>query len=105
MSIFKKLAMDIVGGDTPVIPGRNELRPQEETAAPTPKADTQGPFTDTTVRGHQETMHGELSRAFDNYVPSVQDYNNTIGGLMAAKIEEISGSTAASQALARHSKA
>ena len=83
--------------------GRNDLRPLNPgPSAVGMKADTQGPFTDLTAKGHEETMHGELHRAFDQYLPSVKDYHNTIGAVLSAKIEEISGSTAASQALARH---
>lgn len=105
MNIFAKLAFDHIVGDTPVIPGGNELRPARPPAPPEVKADTQGPLTDLTVDGHRETMHGELERSFDNYMPSVDDFKNTIGNVLSAKIEEISGSTAASQALHRHRKA
>lgn len=106
MNIFTKLAYDHlidVKGDSPLIPGKNELRPSNPGPIPvSQKVDTGGPFLDTTVKGHEETMHGELSRGFDNYVPSVRDYHATIGNVMSAKIDEISGSSAASQALARH---
>lgn len=106
MNIFSKLAYDHiidVKGDTPVISGPNDLRPSNPPEPPvTLKADSHGPLTDLYVKKHKETMHGELSRAFDNFVPSVTDWHNTIGNVMSAKIDEISGSTAASQALARH---
>lgn len=104
MNIFTKLAYDhIIGGDTPLITGPNDLRPSDPSAPPLDmKADAQGPLTDATAAGHKETMHGELARAFDNFVPSVNDWKTTIGNLMSAKIDEISGSTAASQALSRH---
>ena len=106
MSIFSKFAYDQtidVKGDSPVISGPNDLRPSDPSPPPVSlKADVQGPLTDLTAEGHKQTMHGELSRAFDNYIPSVEDWGNTIGQLMSARINEISGSTAASQALARH---
>ena len=106
MSIFSKLAYDHVidvKGDSPMITGPNDLRPSDPSPPPVSmKADVQGPLTDLTVEGHKQTMHGELSRAFDNYLPSVEDWGNTIGQLMSARINEISGSTAASQALTRH---
>lgn len=92
-----------VGGDSPWIAGKNDLRPLDPPEAPVhQKPDTQGPMGDMVVQRHKDTMHGELHRAFDNYLPSVRDYHSTIGQLMAAKIEEISGSSAASQALVRH---
>jgi hypothetical protein len=106
MSIFSKLAYDHiidVKGDSPMILGPNDLRPSDPSPPPVSmKADVQGPLTDLTVEGHKQTMHGELSRAFDNYLPSVEDWGNTIGQLMSARINEISGSSAASQALTRH---
>lgn len=106
MNIFAKLAYDHiidVKGDSPVITGPNDLRPSDPQGAPVSlKADVQGPLTDLAVAQHKDTMHGELSRAFDNYIPSVDDWKTTIGNVMSAKIDEISGSTAASQALARH---
>jgi hypothetical protein len=114
MDIFTELAFDhivdktaadtfMVGGDSPLISGPNDLRPLDPKAPPLKlKDDVQGPLTDLTVAGHKETMHGELSRAFDNYLPSVSDWNKTIGQLLSANIERISGSSAASQALARH---
>lgn len=105
MNIFQKLAYDHiidVKGDSPVISGPNDIRSSDQSGAPSVKADAQGPLTDLTMSGHRDTVQGELSRAFDNFIPSVDDYHKTIGSVMAAKIHEISGSTAASQALARH---
>jgi hypothetical protein len=110
--MIRKLALELAGdltargGDSPLISGPNDLRPADPTSFPLSlKADTQGPLTDLTVERHRETMQGELARTFDNYIPSVNDFRSSIGGLMHAKIDEISGSTAASQALTRHRSA
>jgi len=106
--MIRKLALELAGdltargGDSPLISGPNDLRPSDPTPGPALKADVQGPMTDLTVQRHRDTMQGELSRAFDNYIPSVEDFGATIGALMHAKIDEISGSSAASQALSRH---
>lgn len=105
MNIFTKLAMDhfMVGGDSPLISGPNDLRPLDPAAPPTTlKEDVQGPLTDLTVASHYDQTQGQLSRAFDNFLPSVKDYGATIGQLMSANIERISGTSAASQALLRH---
>lgn len=110
--MIRKLALELAGdvtangGDSPLISGPNDLRPADPMSPPLSlKADVQGPMTDLTVARHKDTMHGELARAFDNYIPSVNDFRSSIGGLLHAKIDEISGSTAASQALARHRSA
>lgn len=100
--MITKLAQELAGiGDSPIITGTNDLRPE---TAPTSsvKSDMQGPFTDLTVERHADGTQGELGRAFGEYSKSVGDYKNTVGSLLNAKIEEISGSTAASQAVARN---
>ncbi len=104
MNIFTKLALDIaVGGDSPLISGPNDIRPLDPLAPPLKqKEDVQGPWTGLTADRHADVTQGELSRAFDNYIPSVRDWKSTIGQLMSANIDRISGSSAASQALARH---
>lgn len=107
MNIFTKLAYDHiidVKGDSPMVPGDNNLRPAEPSAEGVTLKDdhTNGHLTDTVLAGHKETMHGELSRAFDNYAPSVREWNKVIGDHLEAKITEISGSSAASQARMRH---
>lgn len=106
MNIFSKLAYDhLVGGDSPWIAGKNDLSPLHPPEPPTrSKEDVQGPMTDLVANAHAQQTQGQLSRAFDNYVPSVKDYNQTIGAMMSANIERISGSSAASQALVRHQK-
>jgi len=110
--MIRKLALELAGdvtargGDSPLISGPNDIRPSDPMSPPIGlKADVQGPMTDLTVERHRDTMQGELARAFDNYIPSVNDFRASIGGLMHAKIDEISGSTAASQALTRHRSA
>lgn len=105
MNIFTKLAMDhfMVGGDSPLISGTNDLRPLDPPAPSIKmKEDAQGPMTDLTMERHLDQTQGQLSRAFDNYIPSIKDFQVTIGQLMSANIERISGSSAASQALLRH---
>jgi hypothetical protein len=102
--MIRKLAEEIagnVGGDSPIVPGKNDIRPQEP-AAPAVKPDLQGPWTDTTAQRAADTKQGELGRAFGEFSKSVGDYKHTIGSVLDAKIEEISGSSAASQAVARN---
>lgn len=103
--MIRKLAEEIagnVGGDSPIVPGKNTIRPEEPAAPPAVKPDLQGPFTDLTVQRHADTKQGELGRAFGEYSKSVGDFRHTMGALLNAKIEEISGSSAASQAVARN---
>lgn len=104
MNIFTKLAMDhLVGGDSPVVLGKNELAPLHPSSAhPKLKEDVQGHMTDLTAQVHEQQTQGQLSRAFSQYLPSVEDYKKTMGDLLSANIERISGRSAASQALARH---
>ncbi len=101
--MITKLAAELagIGGDSPIVSGKNDLRP-ETTSPSSVKEDVQGPFTDLAVDRHADTTQGELGRAFGEYSKSVGDYKNTIGSLLNAKIEEISGSSAASQAVARN---
>lgn len=103
--MIRKLAEEIagnVGGDSPIIPGKNNIRLDTPGAPPAQKPDVQGQFTDLAAGRHAESRQGELGRAFGEYSKSVGDYQHTIGGVLAAKIEEISGSSAASQAVARN---
>lgn len=101
--MIRKLAEEIAGLDvnSASVPGKNNIRDE---GSPTPgvKPDLQGPFTDLAVSRHADTKQGELGRAFGEYSKSVGDYRHTIGSVLDAKIEEISGSSAASQAVARN---
>lgn len=98
--MIRKLAEELALG--PQVHGTNDIRPENPGTPPALKPDMQGPFTDLVVQRHADTKQGELGRAFGEFAGSVGDYKNTIGALLSAKVEEISGSTAASQAAARN---
>lgn len=106
--MITKLARELAGidvdGDSPIVQGTNDLRP-EEPGPSSMKSDMQGPFTDLVAGRHADSTQGQLGRAFGEYSKSVGDYQDTIRSHLNAKVREISGSSAASQAVARNRKA
>lgn len=98
--MIRKLAEELA--TNPGVSGTNNIRPADPGQPPALKPDMQGPFSDLVVGRHAEGKQGVLDRGFEQYPSMVGDYKNTIGALLSAKIEEISGSSAASQAVARN---
>jgi hypothetical protein len=98
--MINKLAMDLALNTHGVL-GRNEIQPFGEDPS---TQDMPSPFTPLTHERHMDTRQGALSRIFSNYRPSVDDFRSTIGRLLHDKVSEISGSTAAAQAVGRHNQ-
>jgi len=99
--MINKLAMELATNDG-TVSGLNNMQPMGENPS---MQDRPEPFAPLTRKVHEETRQGELSRAFDQFQPSVSDFRGTIGRLLHDKVSEISGSTAAAQAVQRHSAA
>ncbi len=98
--MIMKLAEELALGTG--VPGKNNIRPEDVGTEPTLKTDMKDWFPETSTRRAADTKQGELGRAFTHFPESVRDFRSTIGTLLSAKIEEISGSSAASQATARN---
>jgi hypothetical protein len=102
--MIRKLAQELAGLDVnhASVTGKNNIRPDlGPSLTPRPKP-MEEPFTQLVTERAQDTRQGELGRTFGEFAGSVGDFRNTIGKLLDTKIEEISGSTAAAQAVSRN---
>jgi hypothetical protein len=99
--MISKLAMELALSDS-VVPGGNNIQPAGESPS---IQDMPSPFTQLTHERHEDTRQGELRRSFDQFQPSVADLRGTISQLLHDKVSEISGSSAAAQAVGRHNTA
>jgi hypothetical protein len=99
--MISKLAMELALNES-VVSGTNSIQPPGESPSVQNHPE---PFTPLTRERAEETRQGELRRAFTNFQPSVADLRGTIGRLLHDKVSEISGASAAAQAVGRHNAA